>query len=584
MKTLFLLFTLACLLLLGTAWRLADTNVNSQLGPLYTASSWNNTSDFIPAGNATAVLNGSYVTISSATQDNWNNLVYITNYFTKLEKWNFKLRFRIAAWSGSSYGLGFGLKSTNPNVQNDVMGFLQTTNTGTGNLYIVKSGRTTLQAGVTPLGVHLNDIIEVEGIFYDSVFTFNAHNISSGSTASTSFTFASNGSTQVVPNTGHFALMELGGTHEVQGITISSEEVSGASVVAVGDSKTIGYFSNTFAGRYAAQLRNNFPPVVISAGGADRITEVLSRQQELINLSGQKYLLSIGSNDLRYGASLSQTQLYYDSLVRILQATGAQVYHIVLPEDYTKPLGVNLLAFKNWVATTYAAFYINVWDSMATGNLLKGIYDTGDGVHLNQAGNNKIYEAIIASNKLGNGITLPLHLLSFTAHRQKNGKVLLGWQATENGQPSAFTIEKSTDGIHFRDIHNQLSNPSGTYQFMDLTPGIGPAFYRLKWNEADGAIQYSFIITVSKEINSLFASPIRYEAGGAVRVSLQVPAAQVIPWRIISLTGQVMKRGSFGALPGANEWTLPVDQLPHGLYLLDISNRVQGLHSYRFVK
>ncbi len=547
-----------------------DRFFTGQVGTIYSKNSWTQTSDFITNGNTSATLSGNYVNITSATQDDWNNIVYITNNRTKLEKWNFKLRFRIVAWAGNSYGIGFGLKSANPNVQNDVMGFIQTTTSGAGGLYILKSGRTIMSTGPT-LGVSLNDEIDLEGRFYDSVFQFTAHNITSGSTASMSFTYASNGSTHVVPNTGRFALMELGGTHQVQQIEISSEEITGANIVAIGDSKTIGYFSNTFAGRYAAQLRNNYGQVVISAGGADRVTHVLDRKDEVLQLAGSKYLLSIGSNDLRFGATLMELQTNYDSLVRTLQATGAQVYHIVLPEDPTKPLGVNLLAFRNWVAATYPAYYINVWDSVSTNDVLKGIYDTGDGVHLNQLANNKIYQAIVASNKLGGGATLPVKLLQFTARSLNNGAVLVNWKVESAAQAEEYTLLRSLDGQYFEEINKQLAGSMNDYRFEDDAVHTGVYYYQLKMKEADGKYSYSKVVMITNKQAHRPELTLHYSNGYHHFFGIKTLETALINWQLIDAAGRRHAHGSrvFGS--GIHHLEVDMSKFYPGVYYLQLN-------------
>lgn len=539
-------------------------------GIIYSRNNWNSVSDFITNGNTTAALNGGYVNISSATQDDWNNIIHITGYRTKLEKWRFKLRFKIMAWSGSSYGLGFGLKSANEYVQNDIMGFIQTSNTGNGGLYIVKSGRTIVASGAAPLGVALNDVIDLDGEFYDSVFHFTAHNISSGNTALASFTFATNGSTYVVPNTSNFSLMELGGTHQIQNIEISSEELTGGNIVTIGDSKTIGYFSNSFSGRYAAQLNTVYPAALINAGGADRITHVLSRQEEIIKLAPNKYLLNIGSNDLRFGSAFTEVQHNYDSLVQLLLATGAKVYHIVLPEDYTKALGVNTTPLKDWIAATYPAYYINAWDSMANGNLLKGIYDTGDGVHINQAGNDKIYEAIVASNKLSSGV-LAVRLISFAGRRINRNKAQLNWKLDPFQQADSYTILRSPDGIQFKEIATVGANSNAVYTFDDNALMPGTNYYKLIMIENTGDTTESKIVAVTNNQKGLEFTGWQRSTADDLIFSMNSFDRLLVSWYIIDVSGRVMQSSSSLLHPGANQVRVNTAGMTGGVYYFKIN-------------
>jgi len=579
----FILFLILTFILVNMISAAGATGPNP-LGIIYSKSSWTNTADFITHGNTTAVLSGTNVNISSSTQDDWNNIIDITGYRTKLEKWRFRLRFRIITWSGSSYGLGFGLKSANQYVQNDVMGFIQTTNSGAGGLYILKSGRTIMASGSSALGVALNNVIELEGDFHDSVFHFTAHNITSGNTASASFTYATNGSTLVVPNASNFSLMELGGTHQVQSIEISSEELTGGNIVTIGDSKTIGYFSNSFAGRYAAQLNNVYPSVVINAGGADRVTHVLNRQQELTMLAPSKYLLCIGSNDLRFGSTLTDLQHNYDSLVQILLATGATVYHFVLPEDYTKSLGVNTVPLRDWVAATYPAYYINVWDSMASGNFLKGIYDTGDGVHINQAGNDKIYQALVASNKL-EGSVLAVRLLSFTGNRLSRNKGKIEWKLDPFQQADTYVILKSRDGVHYSEIGMMPSNNNASYTYFDYNLQPGMNYYKLSMIENRSDTVESNVLAINNaQQGILFYGWQQLQPGQflfSFNSTLTVPAS----YSVTDMNGRTVCSGRQLLKPGQNEVKIELYPYHKGVYyfkLLTDSNGEQYIQPFLY--
>jgi len=543
-----------------------STTVAAQYGTIYSKNFWDTTSDFITNGNTTATLSGNYINISSATTLNYSNTVYITGYTTKLSKWRFRARFRIQAWASNSYGIGFGVKSVNTNVNNDVFGFIQTSNTGIGGLYVLRSDMTVLASGPA-LGVALNDVIDIETVLKDSVVTFNTYNITSGISRSVTYTYVWDGSPRVIPNTGRFALLELGGTHQLQNIEISSDETVGATIAVIGDSKTAGYFASSFAGRYAAQLNNIYPVTVINAGGGDKVTEALARKDELERLTAQKYLLCIGSNDLRFGGTLSNLQYNYDSLVRILQATGADVYHIVMPEDYNKAWAVNMLPFKNWVETTYGSFYIGgVWDSLKNGNILKNTYDWSDGIHLNQTGNNKVYEALIASGKLSGSVTtLPIKLISFDARKITAERAILQWEVDDTDHVQNFSLMKSYDGSVFSEFA-QISPNINSY--LDNRLADGNNYYRLKIIELDGKVTYSKTALISNRRKSVNITDFQFMQPSGWILTAEALHSTKLNWKIIDVTGKIIKQNNITLIKGVNTLKIPVYQLNHGLWFL----------------
>lgn len=545
--------------------KLKTENYTAPIGTIYSGNNWASTSDFIPNGTASVSLSGGFINVSAASVYNWANTIYITGNQTKLEKWQFKARFKITAWAANSYGIGFGVKSANAVVKNDVFGFIQTTNSGTGNLYIVKGDQSVLAVSSTTISFALNDVIDVTARFDVSQFVFTATNVNSGSSSTVSFTYASNGSTAVVPNSGYFSMLELGGTHQVQQIDISSEELAGGQIVTVGDSKTIGYFANSFTGRYAAQLNNDYAPAIINAGGGDRVLHALARQAELERLAPQKFLLCIGSNDLRFGGTLADLQTNYGTLVNILQATGASVYHILIPEDYTKSGAVNQLAFRDWIAATYGSFYINaVWDSLANGNVLKGIYDSGDGIHLNQAANNKIYEALVASGKLAI-TTLPVTMYSFDAVIINHDKVALNWEMDPANQAGKYQIMRSSEGVSFHLLGEVPANTYGMYSYTDHDPLHGNNFYQLKMTENDGQITYSRIVKISRKPQRVKLKKI---TGQPQELMIEVESSRTIKsgWEIFDAAGKKLVSGQLLLEAGSNILRIPAISLQQGIY------------------
>lgn len=96
--------------------------------------------------------------------------------------------------------------------------------------------------------------------------------------------------------------------------------------------------------------------------------------------------------------------------------------------------------------------------------------------------------------------TLPVNWLSFTGTEQ--GKtVLLQWATASESNNDHYEIERSANGTSYQSI-GQLAasaNPSvrNDYQFTDLNPLSGTAYYRLKQVDKDGRFRYSTVIAVN---------------------------------------------------------------------------------------
>jgi lysophospholipase L1-like esterase len=106
-------------------------------------------------------------------------------------------------------------------------------------------------------------------------------------------------------------------------------------------------------------------------------------------------VLMIGGNDLQFGYPTNQWQSQYSNLVATLQANGVRVKHC-LP---TPRNVVDLTPLRDWIVATYpSADIINTWTPLLQGtNQLNILYNTGDGVHPNDAGH-LILGTIIRTN------------------------------------------------------------------------------------------------------------------------------------------------------------------------------------------
>jgi hypothetical protein len=100
--------------------------------------------------------------------------------------------------------------------------------------------------------------------------------------------------------------------------------------------------------------------------------------------------------------------------------------------------------------------------------------------------------------------TLPLSFLSFTG-KKINERVQLNWKTTNEVNTSAFDVERSKNGISYVKIGEvPAQNTSGIndYQFIDMQPGTGINYYRLKQRDLDDRYEYSRIVRIHMD-NSL---------------------------------------------------------------------------------
>lgn len=116
--------------------------------------------------------------------------------------------------------------------------------------------------------------------------------------------------------------------------------------------------------------------------------------------------------------------------------------------------------------------------------------------------NNFLYQYL----KITRDVILPVHLLSFTALKEK-ADVLLQWKVDNERNLSFYQVERSTDGNLFS-IIGKVQPLSGNasiknYSFTDVRPAVGKNYYRLKMIDENGAFSYSPIRIVDFENSSI---------------------------------------------------------------------------------
>ncbi|MBP9739851.1 MAG: T9SS type A sorting domain-containing protein [Chitinophagaceae bacterium] len=89
---------------------------------------------------------------------------------------------------------------------------------------------------------------------------------------------------------------------------------------------------------------------------------------------------------------------------------------------------------------------------------------------------------------------LPVNFGKFSAMSGRDGSVLLNWETITEINNKGFSVEKSLDGVTFKEmgwVEGTNNNKGSNYTFTDWFPESGVNYYRLKQVDHDGKISYS---------------------------------------------------------------------------------------------
>jgi lysophospholipase L1-like esterase len=243
----------------------------------------------------------------------------------------------------------------------------------------------------------VGDRIRLTVLRVKNVVTYTAYNVTTTS-STVSCTYTYDQITHYVSSRGYWCICNLGGSYTVYIHSASSVQNKNIKTIITGDSISVGGSSSpTITNRYYTKLSIASTISADLSGGGDGTQFTLESIQELLVVNATYYVLMIGGNDIAFGVLTSdQWKAYYSAIVSRLKAAGKNVIHCTpTPRNSSDmtPLRsfINVTFTSDIIVDTYTA----LWSGSGTG--LNALYDSGDGVHPNNAGHTLIANTILAN-------------------------------------------------------------------------------------------------------------------------------------------------------------------------------------------
>jgi hypothetical protein len=167
--------------------------------------------------------------------------------------------------------------------------------------------------------------------------------------------------------------------------------------------------------------------------------------------------------------------------------------------------------------------------------------------------------------------SLPLHFISVVAVRFTSF-VQTTWQVADADGTKSFTVERSADGSNFSRLDDLAAagGNNGVYNWKDMSPLAGIAYYRIRATEFDGHTELSKIVTVNPEQGNapitIYPNPVTGQHMSIRSSSLRKGVYALL---LHNRIGQEVMRLSFIHPGGAfhSDINLPVSLAPGTYYL-----------------
>jgi hypothetical protein len=273
----------------------------------------------------------------------------------------------------------------------------------------------------------------------------------------------------------------------------------------------------------------------------------------------------------------------YDSLLNVIDSKytdDSGAYHfnnIVVPEAGSKTfiVGFNNIppnyTYTNLI-TDSSGRYVNSKPDTISGRTKPIVLHAGE-----------VRKDIDGGIKNAPGVVLPLIINQFNGN-YSDGFIQLGWNTYSEINMEHFDVERSTDGINFRQIGkvNTVSgqlNSNVNYTYLDITAQRGINYYRLAMVDKDRNYSYTKTIMVNVDIKGISVM-IVYPNPFSKRVQIRVTSdkAEKVAINIINSDGVLMSTQEAHTQVGDNNIAInKVDALPAGVYYIEVVSSTRSL-------
>ncbi|MGK2860925.1 MAG: T9SS type A sorting domain-containing protein, partial [Chitinophagaceae bacterium] len=190
---------------------------------------------------------------------------------------------------------------------------------------------------------------------------------------------------------------------------------------------------------------------------------------------------------------------------------------------------------------------------------------------------------------------VPLPAVGLTASESLNEKdniALIKWSTLSEQNTHYFLVERSVDNVNFQTVSNkiQAAGSSESRRDYDMNDNVKTLvqndviYYRIKLVDADGKITYSNVVAVRisrKPGVTIWPNPFQ----SAITISITNEKESTIEINIIDVNGRVLRSSSQKVPKGISLVNMNnLDQLPGGVYLVEITDKIAGTTFQKLIK
>ena len=230
-----------------------------------------------------------------------------------------------------------------------------------------------------------------------------------------------------------------------------------------------------------------------------------------------------------------------------------------------------LKVLRDSILIAFGYFAINFWDGLVDPTTLEILpaYNSGDNIHLNDAGHDILFQRVRDKNIFNVG--LPVKLASFAA-RLQHDEIVVNWSVFDELAGVQYELQRSTNGSSFETLQTLTAGAAASkrnYQVVDNSVVAGVYYYRLRVTE-NGRSFFSQVIKVSGSKNTVAMKSFAVDPSRKqVVIKLAASESKNVQVRVMNSNGALISKHNYTLQTGENRIVLPTNSFPAGIYMAE---------------
>lgn len=158
--------------------------------------------------------------------------------------------------------------------------------------------------------------------------------------------------------------------------------------------------------------------------------------------------------------------------------------------------------------------------------------------------------------------------------QKESQTVTLSWSSSPDQNLHSFVVERYNGTVTGYQIIGTVpaSGGSSRYSFTDNTPLPGTNFYRIRQIDQSGSVAYSSTAQVDMSQYATQFSVYQNPVQNILQLVVQLPMKQKLTLQVRDMNGHVLIQQEQIGYPGRASFSVPVDRLNKGTYLIQVGS------------